>query len=96
MRRGINGDRARGVRVGASVTKMGFVFERRALTVIGIFAEQVGLEFSLGPRPDTGRPKGIADSRLQIGVSCFRLRDGTCTNHPKYDRQNEANSPEPE
>jgi len=25
---GINGDRARGVRVGAPVTKMGFVFER--------------------------------------------------------------------
>jgi len=36
---GIAGDRARGVRVGVSVTKMGFVFERRALTVIGVFAE---------------------------------------------------------
>src|SRR5262249_44837063 len=28
-----------------------------------------GLEFSLGPRPDTGRPKGIADPRLQTGLA---------------------------
>jgi hypothetical protein len=35
----INGDRAGGVRVDASVTKIGFVFERRALTVIEVFAK---------------------------------------------------------